>query len=99
MDDASVTVFFFNGLHADTCVDETPIFFPCIGKEGFQFLHTCLHALSALLNQIANEWNIVQADLDQRGDVVGADGAGKVGELALDMEELTCPSGVGAEEN
>ena len=96
MDDTSVTVLLFDGLHADTCVDEAPIFSSCVRKEGFQLLHACLHALSALLDQIANEWYIVQAHFNQRGDIVGADGAQKVGELALDMKKLSGPSGVGA---
>ena len=91
-------VGFFQRLHADAGVDETPVGGVGFGVEDAEGAQARIHRLNCLLHEEADEDAVVQAGTQKRGEVTGAERSGEVGEAAGAMEKLGRPRGEGTEE-
>ncbi len=93
MHDAGLAVGFLDGLHANAGVDQFPVRRLGGRIKNMQDLHPVRHALRPLLNQIAYQWDVVDADFDERRDVVGSDRAGQIGPAAFAVQKFRRPRG------
>lgn len=98
VDDAGFAVRFLDRLHANARVDEFPVRAIRGGIEDAEHFEPVFHALRALLDEVFDEGKVGDADVDQRREIVGANGAREVEDTAFFVEKLRGPRGEGPEE-
>lgn len=98
VNDAGFAVRFLDRLHANAGVDEFPVLALRGGIKDAEHFEPVFHALRALLDEVFDEGNVGDADVDQRREIVGTNGAREVEDAAFFVEELRRPRGERAEE-
>ena len=97
VDNAGLTIRLLDGLHPNACVDQFPILSLCGRIENLQHLDAVPHALRALLDEVADKVEVMDANIDEGREVVRTNGEGQVGVAALLVQELRRPGGEGTE--